>query len=129
MSSVPYSDLLLPDDYRPDPASIEQISRAYQNANSYAAADSLIIKATSGLLFGFSATSTTAQFIQLFDAREVPADSAVPLLSFPITAAGVTNIVWVPGRAFVQGIVICNSSTQLTKTIGSADTIFDAQFL
>jgi hypothetical protein len=131
VSSVPYSDLLLPDDYRPDPESIEQIARAYQNANSRGLANSLIVKATTGLLFGFTAVSTNvaAQFIQLFDARTVPADTTVPLLSFPVAAANVAASVWVPGRAFVQGIVICNSTTQATKTTGAADTIFDAQFL
>jgi hypothetical protein len=130
VQSVPYSGLLRPDDYRPDPQLIEQLTRAYQNANSRAAANSLIVKATSGLLFGFTASSTgAAQFIQIFDAKTVPGDGAVPLLSFPIAATSVATGVWIPARAFVQGIVICNSSTQATKTIGSADTLFDAQFL
>jgi hypothetical protein len=129
--SVPYSELLLPDDYRPDPESIEQIARAYQNANSRALANSLIVKATTGLLFGFTAVSTNvaAQFIQLFDRKDVPANTAVPLLSFPVAAENIAAGLWVPGRAFVQGIVIVNSTTQDTLTIGAADTIFDAQFL
>ena len=32
------------------------------------------------------------------------------------------------GREFESGLVICNSSTDATKTIGSADTFFDVQY-
>lgn len=131
MESVPYSDLLLPDDYRADPELIERITRAYQNANSRGLVNSLIVKSTPGLLLGFTATSknAAAQFIQLFDARTVPANGQVPLCTFNVAAANVATSLWTPGRAFAQGIVLANSTTQDTLTLGAADTIFDAQFI
>jgi hypothetical protein len=66
----------------------------------------------------------------VFDAATVPADTAVPLITIDIatlTAKGVSFAY--PGRVFESGIVICNSTTDSTKTIGAADCIFDVQYI
>ena len=129
--SIPYSELFLDDDHRVDPIAIAQLSRAYPSANPRKLVNSLIVKAGPGLLFGFTATSTNvaAQFIQLFDATAVPSNGAVPLLTLNVAAANVATVAWIPGRGHTEGIVLANSTTQGTLTIGAADTIFDVQFL
>lgn len=102
------------------------------NKTTAALAASLVVKANQGKLYGLSVSNTNAaaQFIQIFDASTLPANGAVPLISFsvPATSAGSVYFGSV-GRAFEQGIVVCNSSTQGSKTIGSADCIFDAQYI
>jgi hypothetical protein len=101
------------------------------NATSPRLEASRVIKTGPGILFGFTVTNTnaSAQFVQIFDAATLPADGAVPILSKSATAADATGFNWIPGRTFLVGCIICNSSTQATKTIGAADCIFDCQFL
>lgn len=112
-----------------DPRKVTEIGQVLHNANSRKVTNSLVVKTSNGLCFGFTVSSVAAQFIQLFDLTALPADTAVPLLSFPVAATSTIANLWMPPRWFEQGIVICNSSTQHTKTIGSADCIFDVQFL
>ena len=116
-----------------DPSQVDgrklgQLGQVLENVNSGKVVASWHI-AGPQILFGFWASSVAAQFILLFDAADVPADTAVPLLSFPVAATSGVGAQWIPGRYFANGIVICNSSTQHTKTIGSADCIFDLQVL
>jgi hypothetical protein len=83
-------------------------------------------------LFGFTVSSTkgAGQFIQLFDARELPADGAVPIISIDIATVTAKGINFGPiGRWHFRGVVLCNSTTQGTKTLGAADCLFDAQYL
>lgn len=109
-----------------------------QNAGVQAAAASKIIKPFGGKLYGVSVLNTNAngQFILLFDANAVPANGSVPVARFAcagfVAATGGGNLgiyYGSTGRAFEQGIVICNSSTSATLTIGAADCFFDAQFI
>lgn len=91
-----------------------------------------VVKSGAGTLFGFSGfnSKVSAQFIQVFDAQTVPADASVPV--FVMTAPTVANFsvdFGFYGRAFHSGIVIVNSSTAATKTIGAADCWFDAQYV
>jgi len=72
----------------------------------------------------------SAQFIQLHDAASLPADTAIPKCVITVTAtANFTIDFAVEPRVFNAGIIVCNSSTGPTKTIGSADCWFDAQFI
>lgn len=111
-----------------DARKVDDLERVLQNVNSGAVAASMHI-AGAQILFGFWASSVAAQFIQIFDLADVPANGTVPLLSFPVAATSGVGAQWIPGRFFRNGIVICNSSTQHTKTVGSADCIFDLQVL
>lgn len=90
-----------------------------------------VVKTGPGILYGFTVTNTSAaaQYVQLFDGTELPADGAVPILAKSIPLADAIAFNWFPGRTFHGGIILCNSSTLATKTIGSADCIFDAQFV
>lgn len=106
------------------------------NATTAAYAASLTVKAAPGTLYGFSGynSSASAQFIQAHDVITLPADTAVPV--FVMTVPGLSNfsVSWGTvgrwfGRRFNNGIVLCNSSTGPTKTIGSANCWFDAQYL
>lgn len=106
---------------------------ATSNVTSSAYEASHVIKSSAGVLFlitGYS-SRTSGQFIQLHNATSLPSDTT-----------GVTGpLIWVPansnfsldfgrfGRYFSTGIVICNSSTGPTKTLGSSDCWFDAQYL
>jgi hypothetical protein len=83
------------------------------------------------VVYGFTAYSTKAssQFLNVFDANALPADTAVPLFSFALGANSGVGFGWQPnGRQFQTGLVLCNSSTDATKTIGSVDCFFDVQF-
>ncbi len=112
-----------------DPDTVTDLARQLNNANSRAAAASLIVKTSPGLMFGFTVSSVAAQFIQVFDLAALPANAVVPMLSFPVAATSTVAVEFIPPRGFTNGIVLCNSSTQHAKTIGSADCIFDVQFL
>jgi hypothetical protein len=102
------------------------------NATSPALAASIVAKTGVAKLFGFTVTSTNvaAQFILLFDAVKVPSAGAVPLAAFNVAAASPATGYWGSvGRAFVHGIIFCNSTTQGTLTIGAVDCIFDVQYV
>ena len=101
------------------------------SATSVALVNSLVVKSGAGRLFGFSGDSNkaSAQFIQVFDAASLPADTAVPVIVIRVAATTTFSAYFGSiGRWFTRGIVICNSSTEATKTIGSADTWFDVQY-
>lgn len=102
------------------------------NASSAAYEASHIIKAATGKLFILSVYSSKAatQWIQLHDAAALPADGAVPVLTLSIATVADLMLDWsIFGRNFANGIVVCNSTTGPTKTIGAADCFFDAQFI
>lgn len=83
------------------------------------------------VVYGFTAynTKASAQYLNVFDASVLPADDAVPLFSFALAANSGVGFGWQPnGRQFQTGLVLCNSSTDTKKTIGSADCFFDVQF-
>lgn len=100
------------------------------NATTSALATSVVVKASAGTLYGLQGYSTTAQFIQIHNATSLPADATVPVVTFPIEANKPFSLDFGRfGRAFSTGIVICNSTTGPTKTIGAADTWVDAQYV
>jgi len=105
-------------------------TNALSNATSTAAEASRVIKASAGRLFGMTVMSTAAQYIQLFNATSAPADTTVPIISFDIAANTAKSIDFGEyGRYFSTGIVVTNSSTATTKTIGSTTCLFDAQYV
>jgi hypothetical protein len=102
------------------------------SANSVALGSSLVAFVGQGRLMGFTVSNTkvSSQFIQVFDASSLPADTAVPILSIDIATVISKSVSFVPGGRWMrQGCVICNSSTQGTKTIGAADCLFDVQYV
>ena len=105
---------------------------APSNATSTALEKSRVIKATPGTLYGLSGFNSAAyaQYIQLHNATSLPADTAVPVMTFQVQAGQPFQLDYGSlGRAFSTGIVVCSSSTLATKTLGaSADCWFDAQY-
>jgi hypothetical protein len=104
---------------------------APDNISTAAYATNLAVKAGNGILFGVKGynSKASAQFIQLHDAAALPADTAVPLEIITVPASSNFDIDFgVHGKAFGLGIVVCNSSTGPTKTIGSADCWFSARY-
>ena len=102
------------------------------NATSVALQNQIVVKSGAGRLYGFQVFSNkgAGQFIHAFDAEGAVANGALPVFVLPVTA---TNFVAVnfdlPGRWFFAGIVLANSSTVSSLTLGSADCWFDAQYI
>ena len=82
-------------------------------------------------LYGFMVSNTNAssQFIQVFDLASLPADGTVPSILFQVSGSSDKGVQWLPARKLLQGLVMCNSSTAGTKTIGASDCFFDIQYL
>ena len=102
------------------------------NATTTAYSTSLVVKASAGICYGLQGYNSlaTEQFIQVHDAASLPADTAVPKVMFAVPAESSFSIDFgAHGRAFATGIVVCNSTTGATKTIGAADCWIDAQYL
>lgn len=101
------------------------------NKHSAAYANSIFVKSGQGILYGFTARSSnaSAQFIQVHDTQAVPASGAVPCVVVDIAATATTGALWLPGRTFLYGCWIVNSTTAPTYTAGAADTFFDVQYL
>jgi|GEM_PF-3337838 len=96
---------------------------------STAAEASHVIKGSAGTLYGFVAESTVTQFIQIYDSTTLPADAVVPFLTVAITANVPVAVQFGDlGIRCATGIVIGNSTTYLTKTIGAANTLFNVQY-
>ncbi len=103
-----------------------------QNKTTTAYAASLIVADRESTLYGLSGYNSkiSAQFIQLHDSTTLPADAEIPKVIFTVAASSNFSIDFgIHGRVFNNGIVVCNSSTGPTKTIGSADIWLDAQVL
>lgn len=101
------------------------------NSTSQALESSRVVKSGAGTLFGVSGfnNKASAQFIQVFDLEKIPADGFVPVIVITVpTVANFSIAFGILGRSFARGIVLCNSSTLATKTLGAADCWFDAQY-
>ena len=92
--------------------------------------NSCVVKTGDGILYGLTVTNTkaSAQFVLMFEGRTLPADTTVPIIAKSVPANDAVGFNWFPGRAFSSGLILCNSSTNATKTIGSADCLFDVQY-
>lgn len=102
------------------------------NARSNVYENARLVKAGPGFLFGFTVYNSkgSGQFIQVFDSATLPAEGAVPEVFYDIATVVAKGVQWLPlGRTFQRGIYLVNSSTGPTKTIGSADCWFDAQYV
>lgn len=94
---------------------------------------SKVIKSSAGKLMFLCVYNNkgSSQFIQLHNATALPSNGAVPVLIFQLATVSV-QIIPIPadsGIDFSTGIVVANSSTAATLTIGSADCFFTATFI
>jgi hypothetical protein len=102
------------------------------NANTSAYAASLVVKASAGTLYevrGYNSSITTAYWIQVHDASSLPADTAVPEDIILVQPEENFYIRYPQGKSLGTGIVISNSSTGPTKTIGGADCWISAEYI
>lgn len=101
-----------------------------KNTTTTAYVASLIVSDVEASLYGITGYNSLAapQFIQVHDSATLPADGAVPKLIFQVSALSNFSLDYGKlGRTFNNGIVICNSSTGPTKTIGAANCWLDVQ--
>lgn len=93
-----------------------------------AAATNLVVSTNPAKLLkviGYNAGA--AQFLQIHNKASLPADTTVPDLSIAIAATSNFDIDFGDyGFDCNVGIVVCNSSTVATKTIGSANLFITA---
>lgn len=91
---------------------------------------SSVSKASAGVLYDvtFSNGNANTRYFQLFNSTTVPADTTIPVVTFACPPSSTIALSWPKGRYFSTGIVWCNSTTQNSKTIGSADSLADVHY-
>jgi hypothetical protein len=101
--------------------------------SSVALEASKVIKSAPGKLMFLCAYNdkASAQYIQLHNATALPSNGAVPVLIFQLATKAVQVIPFpdTTGFDFSTGIVVANSSTGATLTVGSADCFFSALYI
>ena len=115
-----------------DPFVVTDLAEFLKNDSSAVLENARVCRIGPALVSGFHAHSTldTAQFIMVFDASAIPADGAVTPMVWEVAGDSSRDVAWVPyPRGFRNGVVICNSTTNATKTLGAANTLFDVQFI
>ena len=91
---------------------------------------SKVVKAGAGTLFNLSGyNSGPAQWLQLYNSTTLPANGVAPILLLAVPAQSTFSFDWTKGIPCSTGIVVGNSSTGPTKTIGSADCYFTASYV
>jgi hypothetical protein len=102
-----------------------------KNITTTVYSSSLLVKQTSGILYSILGYNSglSDQFIQVHDINYIPNDGAIPSVIFRVPPQSNFSFdLGESGRGFANGIVICNSSTSTTKTLGSADCWFDVRY-
>lgn len=92
--------------------------------------NSLIVKDSPGTLYRvFGYNSGPAQFIQVHNTVAVPANGVAPVTFFAVPAASNFDFNLGPlGLDLSTGIVLTNSTTGPTLTIGAANVWFNARY-
>lgn len=105
-------------------------SDTWSRYDSVAYENSEVVKASAGIFRGVTGyNSGPAQWIQIHNTTTVVADTAVPAIIVPVAAQ--SSFIWSAGEKgtwFTTGIMVCNSTTGPTKTIGAADCFFNALY-
>lgn len=97
--------------------------------STVALAASLVIKNAAGILISIVGYNSLGadQYIQVHNAAALPANGAVPTYTYKVAANSNFSLdIPLSGAPFTTGIVVCNSSTLATKTLGAADCWFTA---
>jgi hypothetical protein len=103
-----------------------------RNATSPALAAAWRAFSGSGRVIGGTVTNTknATQFLLVFDVVAAPITGAVPVFAKSMAASDAQGFSFpVTGRWFSEGCWLANSSTQSSLTPGSADCLFDVQYV
>lgn len=113
------------------PGATSSSTSTTSRAVSTALETSRVIKASAGNLYKLTGINNkaTAQYIQIFNSTTVPADTTVPIYVFFVAPGNFSFDCGSFPVPFSTGISVSNSSTLATKTIGSADCWFTAEYV
>lgn len=110
---------------------VSKVAGSNLNATSVTLESNRVIKNGAGTLYMLSGINnkTTSQYIHVYNTAALPAEGSIPAVVFFVPPTSNFSFDFgVFGRSFSTGITVGNSSTLATKTLGSADCWFDAQY-
>lgn len=101
------------------------------SVNSSGLSTGVMAKQGQGILYGFTVYNQgSAQFILVMTPDTYTTAGATPVLCFPIPGASTMAVNFGDhGKAFRQGIAVVNSTTDTTLTAGTANCMFDVQYI